>query len=383
MRKDGKSLHAENLSVFNSWSQEITPQESRTRNALVRYGVDCHMGIKIAINGFGRIGRLVLRAAMQDADFWKKFDVVAVNDLTDSKTLAHLLKYDSIHGVLSDHVEASDQFLFAKGKDVRVVAEKDPAKLPWKQLGVQYVIECTGLYTSREGCLGHLQAGAQKVVISAPAKNPDATLVMGVNHDTYDPGKHAIVSMASCTTNALAPVAKVLNDSFGIQRGYMVTVHAYTNDQKILDLPHKDLRRARAAALSTIPTTTGAASAIGEVIPSLKGRLDGIALRVPVPDGSINDLTCQLDKEVTREEVNAALKTASQKGPLKEYLQYTEDPIVSSDIVGNPSSGIVDGLLTMSLGGKGNMVKTMAWYDNEWGYSNRIIDLLAYMASKS
>lgn len=340
------------------------------------------MGIKLAINGFGRIGRLVMRAAMADAEFWKKFDIVAINDLTDSKTLAHLLKYDSVHGVLADHVEASDQFLFAKGKDIKVVAEKDPAKLPWKQLGVQVVIESTGLFTSKDSCLGHLQAGAKKVIISAPAKGPDATLLMGVNHESYDPSKHTIVSMASCTTNALAPVAKVLSDSFGIEKGFMVTVHAYTNDQRILDLPHKDLRRARAAALNTIPTTTGAAAAIGEVIPELKGKLDGLSLRVPVPDGSINDLTCQLGKEVSRDDVNSVLEAAGEKGPLKGYLQYTEEPVVSSDIVGNPASGIVDGLSTMTVGKPGNLVKTLTWYDNEWGYSNRLIDLTKYMAGK-
>jgi glyceraldehyde 3-phosphate dehydrogenase len=340
------------------------------------------MTVKVAINGFGRIGRLVMRAAMANPDYWGKFQIVAVNDLTEPETLAHLLKYDSVHGRLDEEITASDKFIFVRGREVKVTAEKDPSKLPWKELGVQVVVESTGLFASKDACLGHMQAGAKRVIISAPAKGVDATLVMGVNHQNYNPDKHTVVSMASCTTNALAPVAKVLSDTFEIKAGYMTTVHAYTNDQKILDLPHKDLRRARAATLSTIPTTTGAAAAIGEVIPELKGKLDGVSLRVPVPDGSINDLTCTLGNDVTREEVNEALKAASNKAPLKGYLDYTEEQLVSCDIVGNPHSGIVDGLSTMVVGKRGSLVKTLTWYDNEWGYSNRVLDLMGYMADK-
>lgn len=340
------------------------------------------MAVNVAINGFGRIGRMVLRAALANDAFWKKCSVVAINDLTDSRTLAHLLKYDSVHGVLADDVTASDKFLFVKGREIAVISQKDQSKLPWKELGVQLVVESSGAFNSKEACLSHLQQGAKKVLVSAPAKGADATIVPGVNEEKYDPASHSVVSLASCTTNCLAPVAKTLSDSFGIERGYMVTVHAYTNDQKILDLPHKDLRRARSAALSIIPTTTGAAKAIGEVVPELKGKLDGIALRVPVPDGSINDLTVQLGKEVSRDEVNAVLKKASQSPKLKGKLEYTEEPIVSSDIVGNPASGIVDGLSTMVLGERGNLVKVLTWYDNEWGYSNRMVDMAGFMAEK-
>ena len=340
------------------------------------------MGVKLAINGFGRIGRMFLRAALADAEFSKKFEVVAVNDLTDARTLAHLLKYDSVHGVLEASVTATQTTLAVNGKEMRVFAERDPLNLPWKSLEVEYVVESTGLFTDRNGASKHLAAGAKKVLVSAPCGSPDATLVMGVNHENYDAGKHDVVSMGSCTTNCLAPMAKVLLESFGLKRGFMTTVHAYTNDQRILDLPHKDLRRARAAALNIIPTSTGAAKALSEVIPELKGKLDGIALRVPVPDGSITDLACELDREVTREEVNAAFKAAAQ-GRMRGVLEYTEDPIVSSDVVGNPHTCIVDGEKTLVLGGKSSLVKVFAWYDNEWGFSVKMVDLLKHMASKA
>lgn len=339
------------------------------------------MTVKIAINGFGRIGRLFFRAALKDKDFERMFEVVAVNDITDSKTLAHLLKYDSVFSVLEDDVRAKESALAVKGKEIKVLAEKDPVKLPWKSMNVEYVLESTGLFTDREGASKHLLAGARKVVVSAPAKNPDVTIVIGVNENLYDPKKHNILSMASCTTNCLAPIAKVLNDKFGIEQGFVTTCHAYTNDQRLLDLPHKDLRRARAAALSIIPTTTGAAKAVAEVIPELKGKLDGLALRVPVPDGSINDFVVVLKKEVTKEEVNAVLKAASETN-LKGVLQYIEDPIVSADIIGNPHSSIADGLSTNVIGGRGRMVKVLSWYDNEWGFSCRLVDLLKLMARK-
>jgi len=340
------------------------------------------MAVKLAINGFGRIGRMFLRAALADAEFSKKFEVVAVNDLTDAKTLAHLLKYDSVHGVMDLNITSSQTTLAVEGKEITVFAEKDPLNLPWKNLGVEYVVESTGLYADRNGASKHITAGAKKVLVSAPCASPDAALVIGVNHELYDASKHHVVSMGSCTTNSLAPMAKVLLDNFGINKGYMTTVHAYTNDQRILDLPHKDLRRARAAALSIIPTSTGAAKAISEVIPELKGKLDGIALRVPVPDGSITDLTCELGREVTRDEVNNAFKAAAA-GKMKGVLQYTEDPIVSCDIVGNSHTSIIDGEKTLVLGGKSNLVKTFAWYDNEWGFSVKMVDLLKYMASKA
>ena len=335
----------------------------------------------IAINGFGRIGKLFFRAAMQDKEFSKRFDVVAVNDITDTKTLAHLLKYDSNVGKFNGEVSYDAQSLIVNGKKIKVLVERDPANLPWKSLGVEYVVESTGLFTKKEDATKHLNAGAKRVLISAPATNPDITIVMGVNDFVYDPKTQKIISMASCTTGSLAPVAKVLNDNFGIEKGYMTTVHAYTNDQRTLDLPHSDLRRARAAAVNIIPTTTGAAKAIGEVIPELKGKMDGYALRVPVPDGSITDLTCILKKEVTREDVNRALKTAAE-GKMKDVLEYTEDPIVSRDILGNSHSAIVDGQCTLVAGGKGNFIKVFSWYDNEWGYSCRLVDLLKYMASK-
>ncbi len=327
------------------------------------------MPIRLAINGFGRIGRLVYRHAWNDPNF----EFVAVNDITDAKTLAHLLKYDSVHGRLDAKVEAGDGEIRIGGKTLRIIAERDPAKLPWKELGVDVVIESTGLFTDRDKAALHLQAGARKVLISAPAKNPDITIVMGVNDQRYDPKNHHIISTASCTTNCLAPIAKVLNDSFGIEKGIMTTIHAYTNDQKILDLPHTDLRRARAAAASMIPTSTGAAKAVSLVLPELEGRLTGVAVRVPVTDGSIVDLVAELKRKVTKAEVNAAFKAASEKPPLKGYLEYTEDPIVSADVIGNPASAIVDSDLTMVMGE--NLVKVFAWYDNEVGYSNRMIDM--------
>ncbi|MBI4399958.1 type I glyceraldehyde-3-phosphate dehydrogenase [Candidatus Micrarchaeota archaeon] len=333
---------------------------------------------KLAINGFGRIGRNFLRAALKNEKFQKKFEIVAINDITDAKTLAFLLKYDSVHGVFDKSVNVKESSLEVAGREIKILADRDPANLPWGKLEVDVVIESSGLFTDRDSAGKHLSAGAKKVVISAPAKNPDVTLVLGVNQEMYDRGKHNIISMASCTTNCLAPVAKVMNDNFRIVSGFMTTVHAYTNDQRILDLPHKDLRRARAAAQSIIPTTTGAAAAIGEAIPELKGKLDGLSLRVPVPDGSINDLSCVVEKEVTREEVNAALKRESE-GKLRGIMGYTEEPIVSSDIIGNPLSALVDGLSTIVIGKKGKMIKTLSWYDNEWGYSNRLVDLANYI----
>jgi glyceraldehyde 3-phosphate dehydrogenase len=335
--------------------------------------------IRVGINGFGRIGRLFFRAALEDKEFQANFEVVAVNDITDAPTLAHLLKYDSNFGKLSREVKAEGDSIFVDGKPVKVLNAKDPSQLPWKSLGVKYVIESTGLFTDRENASKHISAGAKKVIISAPAKNPDLTVVMGVNNNLYDPSKHTIVSNASCTTNCLAPVVKVLDDNFGIEKGFMTTCHAYTNDQRVLDLPHKDLRRARAAAMNIIPTTTGAARAIGEVLPHLKGKLDGIALRVPVPDCSVNDFVCIVKKAVTRDTVNAALKEASETY-LKGILEFTMEPIVSSDVRGNPHSAIVDGQSTMVM--EGTLVKTLAWYDNEWGYSCRLVDLLKYMAKK-
>jgi len=334
--------------------------------------------MKIGINGFGRIGRLVLRAALEKGVLGDRFEVVAVNDVADAKTLAHLLKYDSVHGVLKEDVKAEGDTIKVHGQSFKVLAQKDPALLPWKDMGVEVVVESTGLFTDRAGASKHMAAGARKVLISAPAKEPDITIVLGVNQNAYDSSKHNIVSNASCTTNCLAPMAKVLHDNFGIEKGYMNTIHAYTNDQRILDLPHKDLRRARSAALSIIPTTTGAAKAIGEVMPELKGKLDGLSMRVPVPDGSVTDLTSILKKEVTKEEINEAFKKAAT-GPLKGILQYQEDPIVSSDIVGNPYSCIFDPALTYVIGNRNSMVKTIGWYDNEWGYSNRTVELAMMM----
>ena len=329
------------------------------------------MAIKVGINGFGRIGRLAFRAMVKDP----AIEVVAVNDLGDIPTMAHLLKYDSVHGRAFDTVEVTEDGFVADGYAVKVLSERDPNNLPWGELGVEVVVESTGIFKTGELASAHIQAGAKKVVITCPAKGEDATIVMGVNDGEYDAEKHNIISNASCTTNCLAPVAKVLMENFGIKRGYMNTIHSYTNDQKILDLPHKDLRRARAAAMSMIPTTTGAARAVALVLPELKGKLDGFATRVPTPDGSMVDLTVELDREVTAEEINAAMKKAAE-GELAGILEYTEDPIVSIDIVGNDHSSIFDSGLTMVMGGKSNLVKVVSWYDNEWGYSNRVKDLV-------
>jgi len=331
--------------------------------------------VRIGINGFGRIGRNVFRAALVRDDV----EVVAVNDLTDAKTLAHLLKYDSVHGTLDAEVEARDGALIVNGKEVRVSAERDPANLCWGEWGVDIVVESTGRFTNRDDAAKHLAGGAKKVIISAPAKNEDITIVLGVNEHQYDPEKHHVISNASCTTNCLAPVAKVLHETFGIRRGLMTTVHAYTNDQQILDLAHKDLRRARAAAQSIIPTTTGAAKAVALVLPELKGKLNGMAFRVPTPNVSVVDLVAELERPVTVEEVNAALKRAAE-GELKGILAYTEEPLVSRDFNGNPHSSIVDALSTMVIDER--MVKVVAWYDNEWGYSNRVVDLAAYIARR-
>ncbi|MDD3717046.1 MAG: type I glyceraldehyde-3-phosphate dehydrogenase [Actinomycetota bacterium] len=328
------------------------------------------MAVKVGINGFGRIGRLFMRVAAR-----RDVDVVAINDLTDNVTLAHLFKYDTVFGRFSGTVEAKEDALTIDGKDIRAFAEKDPTKLPWKDLGVDVVIEATGAFTARDGAAKHLEAGASKVIITAPATDPDITIVMGVNDGEYDASKHNIISNASCTTNCLAPVVKVLRDSFGVEAGFMTTVHAYTNDQRILDFPHKDLRRARAAAGNIIPTSTGAARAIGLVIPELKGKLDGIAMRVPVMDGSVVDLVAALAKEVKAEDINAAMKAAAE-GSLKGILEYTEDPIVSSDVIGNPASSVFDAKTTLSMG---KMCKVVSWYDNEWGFSNRLVDLLGIL----
>ncbi len=333
------------------------------------------LAIKVGINGFGRIGRLVYRGAISD----EEVNVVAINDLASPSNLAHLLKYDSVHGLLSQEVSVGERTIRVGEKETMVLSERDPAQLPWRDLGVEIVVESTGLFTKREDAQKHLEAGAKKVIISAPAKNPDITVVLGVNEDSLDKENHKIISNASCTTNCLAPVAKVLDDRFGIKKGFMTTIHAYTNDQRILDLVHKDLRRARAAAMSIIPTSTGAAKAIGEVIPKLKGRLDGVAMRVPVPDGSVVDLVAELEKETTVDEVNQAFKEVADKGRFKGILAYTEEPIVSVDVIRNPYSSIFDALSTMVIG---NLVKVVAWYDNEWGYSCRVIDLIKYIAGK-
>ncbi len=332
------------------------------------------MAIKVGINGFGRIGRLVFRAMVNDPEI----EVVAVNDLGDIPTMAHLLKYDSVHGRAFDVVEVTEEGFIADGHAVKVLSEREPSNLPWGELGVDVVVESTGIFKTGELASKHIEAGARKVVITCPAKGEDITVVMGVNDGKYDAEKHNIVSNASCTTNCLAPVAKVLLENFGIKRGYMNTIHAYTNDQKILDLPHKDLRRARAAAMSMIPTTTGAARAVSLVLPELAGKLDGFATRVPTPDGSMVDLTVELEREVTVEEINAAMKEAAE-GELAGILAYTEDPIVSIDIVDDPHSSIFDAGLTMVMGGKSNLVKVVSWYDNEWGYSNRVKDLVKIM----
>lgn len=328
--------------------------------------------LKVGVNGFGRIGRNFLRASLESG---ANFEIVGINDLTDNATLAHLLKYDSILGRLKQPVTFTDTTITVGGKTISVSAERDPANIPWGKLGVDVVVESTGIFTKAADAQKHISAGAKKVIISAPATDEDITIVMGVNHEKYDPAKHNIISNASCTTNCLAPMAKVLNDEFGIVRGLMTTIHAYTNDQVILDFPHKDLRRSRAAALSIIPTSTGAAKAISLVLPELKGKLDGYALRVPVPTGSATDLTVELAKEVSVAEINAALKKAST-GSLKGYLSYTEDPIVSADIVTDPSSCILDAGLTKVIG---TTAKVVGWYDNEWGYSNRLVDLIQYI----
>jgi len=333
------------------------------------------MAIRVGINGFGRIGRNILRAALHE----KELEFVAVNDITDAPTLAHLLKYDSILGNLADDVKAEGDTIRVAGRSIKVLAMKDPAQLPWKSLDVEYVIESTGLFTEAEKAKAHLAAGAKKVIISAPAKNEDLTIVMGVNHDKYDPRKHSIVSNASCTTNCLGPVAKVLVDTFGIVKGQMTTVHSYTNDQKILDLPHKDMRRARAAALSMIPTSTGAAKAIYLAVPELKGKLDGVAIRVPTPNVSLVDLTVELGKSATAAEINGALKEAAN-GRMKGILEVTDEELVSIDFRGNPHSSIVDAPLTKVV--DGNLAKVFSWYDNEWGFSNRVRDLIFYMAKR-
>ncbi len=322
----------------------------------------------VAINGFGRIGRGVFRAGIE-----KGTNFVAINDLVDTKTLAYLLKYDSVHGRFPGKVDFDENNLIVNGKKIRITAERDPSKLPWKDLGVDVVIESTGFFTDREGASKHIEAGAKKVVISAPSKDPDMTIVLGVNDKVYDKDKHHIISNASCTTNCLAPVAKVLNDRFGVEKGFMTTVHAYTNDQKIIDVPHKKMRRGRAAAMNIIPTTSGATTAVSKVIPDLEGRLDGLAMRVPTANGSIVDFVAELKKKTDAESVNKTLREAA-KGSMKGILEYSDEELVSMDIVGNPHSSVVDGLSTQVIGG--NMVKVLSWYDNEWGYSNRMIELL-------
>ncbi len=333
------------------------------------------MSIKVGINGFGRIGRNAFRAALGNPDV----EIIAVNDLTDAETLAHLLKYDSVHGKLEAEVKVVNDTIVVNGKPIKVLAERDPAALPWGALGVQVVVESTGRFTDADKAAAHIKAGAKKVIISAPAKGEDITIVMGVNEDKYDAAKHHILSNASCTTNCLAPMAKVVHETFGIKHGMMTTVHSYTNDQMILDLPHKDLRRARAAALSIIPTTTGAAKAVALVLPELKGKLNGFALRVPTPNVSLTDLVAEMEKPVTAEEVNAALKAAAE-GPLKGILEYCDEPLVSKDFNGNAHSCIVDAMSTMVV--DGTQLKVIGWYDNEWGYSNRVIDLIAYIGKK-
>jgi glyceraldehyde 3-phosphate dehydrogenase len=334
------------------------------------------MTVKVAINGFGRIGRLLYRAAIERK---AKIDFVAVNDITDAKTLAHLLKYDSVHGRFNADVQVKGNNLAVNGKELKILSQRDPAQLPWKDMGVYLAVESTGLFADRDGATKHITAGAKKVLISAPAKNPDATIVLGVNQNVYDHKKHNLISNASCTTNCVAPVTKVLHESFGVERAFMMTAHAYTNDQRVTDLVHKDLRRARAAALNIIPTTTGAAAAIGLVIPELAGKMDGISLRVPVPDVSIVDLTADLKKEVTKETVNAAFKKAAD-GSLKGILEYTEEPIVSTDVLHSPYSAVFDALSTMVV--DKTFVKVLAWYDNEWGFSCRMVEQIEMIGKK-
>ncbi|UCE67041.1 MAG: type I glyceraldehyde-3-phosphate dehydrogenase [Candidatus Zixiibacteriota bacterium] len=330
------------------------------------------MPVKIGINGFGRIGRLITRAGMKDPEL----EFVAVNDITDAKTLAHLFKYDSVMGQYKGEVRATDGGISIDGKSIKIFSERDPANIPWKDVGAEAVVESTGLFRTREAAGKHIDGGAKRVLISAPAKGHDGTFVKGVNFDHFDKSKHRLISIGSCTTNCLAPIVKVLNDSFKIKRAFMTTIHAYTNDQRILDAPHKDLRRARSAALSMIPTTTGAAKAIAEVIPDVKGKIDGCAIRVPTPVGSLVDLVADLEKSVSIDDVNAAMKKAAD-GPMKGVLQFTEDPIVSADIIANPHSSVFDALATMKVGD--NFVKVFSWYDNEWGFSNRMIDMLKMM----
>jgi glyceraldehyde 3-phosphate dehydrogenase len=339
----------------------------------------CFMAIKVGINGFGRIGRLLYRAAIEKN---ANIDFVAVNDLADAKTNAHLLKYDSVHGRFPGTVEVQGNDLVVNGKTLKCLQERDPSNLPWKNLGVTLAVESTGLFTNREGATKHLTAGAKKVLISAPAEKPDRTIVLGVNDETYNPDTDNILSNASCTTNALAPISKVLTENFGLEKAFMTTCHSYTNDQKVQDLVHKDLRRARAAAINIIPTGTGAAKAIGEVLPTCAGKMNGMSLRVPTPDVSIVDLTAVLTKEVTKQDINQAMKQAAE-GPLKGILQYTEDPIVSSDVLHNSYSSVFDAGLTMVLGEKSNFVKVFAWYDNEWGFSNRMVDFIEMVGKKA
>ena len=337
------------------------------------------MAIKVGINGFGRIGRLLYRAAIERS---ANIDFVAINDLADAKTNAHLLKYDSVHGRFPGSVEVKGNNLVVCGKELKVLSERDPAALPWKDLGVYLAVESTGLFTKREAASKHLQAGAKKVLISAPSPDPDVTVVMGVNDENYDPEKHQLLSNASCTTNCLAPVSKVLADNFGLEKAFMTTVHSYTNDQKIQDIVHKDMRRARAAAVNIIPTSTGAAKAIGLVLPACSGKMNGIAMRVPTPDVSIVDLVAILGKDVTAEEVNAAMKKAAE-GPMKGVLEYTEDPIVSSDVLHSTASSVFDAQSTMVMGEKSNFVKILSWYDNEWGFSNRMVDFIEMVGKKA
>jgi glyceraldehyde 3-phosphate dehydrogenase len=333
------------------------------------------MSVKVGINGFGRIGRNFFRAARQRG---AELDFVAVNDITDAETLAHLLKYDSVLGNLDAEIKTSEDGIRVDGDEFRVLAERDPANLPWKELGIEVVVESTGLFTDRENAEKHRSAGAEKVIISAPAKGEDITIVLGVNHEQYDPGAHHVISNASCTTNCVVPMASVLEDAFGIDRALMTTCHAYTNDQNLLDLPHKDLRRARAAAINIVPSSTGAAKSTSLAIPKLKGRMDGMSFRVPVPDGSVTDLVSILERDVSIEEVNDAFRVAAE-GRLEGLLRYTEDPLVSSDVIGDPHSCVFDALSTMAIG---NMVKVIGWYDNEWGYSNRLVDLTELVGSK-
>jgi glyceraldehyde-3-phosphate dehydrogenase type I len=337
--------------------------------------------LNLAINGFGRIGRSFLRAALEDREFMQLFNIVAINDTSDAKTLAHLFKYDSTFGKFAGKVIANNQSLQVDGIDIRVLQEKDPSMLPWKEMHADLVLESTGKFKEAKEAQKHIQAGARKVIISAPAKGPDATLLIGINEKAYRPEIDKIVSMASCTTNCIAPVLKILNEKFGIESGYMTTVHAYTNDQRLQDSPHKDLRRARAASMSIIPTTTGAAKSIGNIIPALEGKIDGMALRVPVSNGSIADMVMTLKKDVTVDEVNTTLKEASQN-ELKGVMAYTSEPLVSSDIIGEPYSSIVDGLSTMVIGGRSKNVKVLSWYDNEWSFACRLIDLIKFIGKK-